>query len=215
MGFNKIVLRSSSILFALCAILAFLAAGYLMYSGKRLDVDRDAEVSASTYPVSEKHHRDLPRALHIASVGINSDVIPEPTVRVYSPFSGKEVPSFGVPSDMYTTAWWSNGPAPGEDGMAIILGHTQVGGGYGVFNRLGELSRGDTGSVALSSGKLTTFSVADIRNGVRKDEPDALGNILRESEDRYDLALISCSGNFDEGLKVSEENIVVLALIQA
>lgn len=137
------------------------------------------------------------------------------TVMSYAPFLGQEVPSFGISDGMETTTWWSDGPKPGSDGMAVIWGHTQIGGGFGVFNDIGRLSPGQEIEVSpMEKVAPTHFSVAKIVAGISKSDQSALNAVLENAPSGTGLALVTCGGEFDPQRSASEENIVVFAALQ-
>lgn len=49
---------------------------------------------------------------------------------------------------MHDRGWWAESPQVDAPGMAIISGNVQIGVGYAVFNRLGDLHPGDQVTVA-------------------------------------------------------------------
>ena len=99
------------------------------------------------------HAAFTPAELDIPSIGVTAVVAPVATVMAPAPFlGGQMVPTFAVPPDGSSVGWWADGPLVDAPGMAILLGHTQVGGGYAVFNRLGELHPGDQVTVADGTG---------------------------------------------------------------
>lgn len=49
---------------------------------------------------------------------------------------------------MHDVGWWAESPQVDAPGMAIILENAQIGVGYAVFNRLGDLHPGDQVTVA-------------------------------------------------------------------
>jgi LPXTG-site transpeptidase (sortase) family protein len=154
-------------------------------------------------------HPIVPGHLFVPAIGVNTTVKPKPTERAMDPFLDKIVPSFGVPDDMYTTTWWASGPKPGARGMAVVLGHTQIG-GYGVFNKLGKLKPGQ--AVGLTHGTTTLkFSVLSVHTGISKKDPTALQTVLANHPASARLALLTCSGNFNQGFRESAENTVVFA----
>jgi hypothetical protein len=154
----------------------------------------------------------VPAHLFIPAIGVNTTVTAAPSVYAYDEFLGRNVETFGAPptSDMYTTTWWSantNGdrePRPGDPGMAIILGHTQIG-AYGVFNDLGNLHPNQ--QVAVSNRQTTlTFAVIAVKAGIPKSDASALSRVLASHPAAARLALITCSGHFNG--RESEENTV-------
>lgn len=151
----------------------------------------------------------IPTHLYVPAIHVDTTVAAKPTQHTKDPFLQRTVASFGVPSDMYTTTWWSSGPKPGSGAMAVILGHTQVG-GYGVFNKLGSLHRG--AKVLLTgSGQPLHFAVVQVRTGISKTDPYALRKALAAHPADAALALITCSGTFDTDYDQSTQNTVVFA----
>lgn len=155
-----------------------------------------------------------PGQLRISAIGLDAPVVPVGTVMAGAPFlGGRLVPTFGVPPDGSMVGWWSDGPLVGGREMAILLGHTLVGGGYAAFNRLGELHPGDVVSVGDQAGGVSTeFRVARVVSGVPKSDPDALQRVLSENAPGSQLALITCGGEFDKDLRASAANVVVFAV---
>jgi hypothetical protein len=151
----------------------------------------------------------VPSHLFVPTIGVNTSVAAKPTELAHDPFINKTVPSFGVPDDMYTTTWWSSGPKPGSTGMAVLLGHTQIG-GYGVFNKLAKLR--PTQVIGLTRGNTTLrFEVLAVHTGISKKDPTALQTTLAHHPAAARLALLTCSGNFNQGYRESAENTVVFA----
>jgi LPXTG-site transpeptidase (sortase) family protein len=151
----------------------------------------------------------VPNHLFVPAIDVNTKVTPKPTEMDNDPFLNKVVPSFGVPDDMYTTTWWSSGPQPGSRGMAVVLGHTQIG-GYGVFNDLAKLKRGDSIGVARGN-TILKFQVMSVHTGISKKDPTALQTLLANHPSQARLALLTCSGYFNQSYRESAENTVVFA----
>jgi LPXTG-site transpeptidase (sortase) family protein len=163
-----------------------------------------------------------PTQLFIPSIGVNTTVAAAPTVLAYDEFVNAKVPSFGVPPDtadgMLTPTWWSADlqgnpePKPGDTDMAIILGHTQIG-GPGVFNDLGNLQQGAV--IGVSDGSTTLkFQVISVQSGIPKTDPTALQNALNGHPPNARLALLTCSGHFN-GHESVENTLVFAELVGA
>ena len=150
-----------------------------------------------------------PTHVYVPAIHVDTSVVAKPTQRTKDPFLARTVASFGVPDDMYTTTWWSSGPQPGSAAMAVILGHTQVG-GYGVFNKLGSLPDGAHVSVT-GDGRTLEFAVIGVHTGISKTDPYALRDALAAHPAGAALALITCSGTFDTNYDQSTENTVAFA----
>ena len=67
------------------------------------------------------------------------------------------------------TGWYQYGPAPGQRGPAVILGHVDSKTGISVFYRLRDLHAGDRVYVTLADGKVAAFVV----DGLQKVAKDA------------------------------------------
>ncbi|OLP00134.1 hypothetical protein BVU76_22410 [Mycolicibacterium porcinum] len=154
-----------------------------------------------------------PAELDIPSIGVKAAVVPVGTAMVSAPFlGGQMVPTFGVPPDGFSVGWWNAGPLVGAPGMAILLGHTQVGGGYAVFNRLGELRPGDQVNISgLSPDARARFRITRVVSGIPKNDPEALRRALSDNSQGSHLAMITCGGDFDVSYRASAENIIAFA----
>ena len=175
----------------------------------------DAPVTVMTLPASPSP-LDIapfsPAELDIPSIGVTSVVAPVATVIAPAPFlGGRAVPTFAVPPDAASVGWWADGPLIGAPGMAILLGHSQVG-GYAVFNRLGELHPGDQVKVIDGTGgERASFQITQVVTGVPKNDPEALRRVLSDNDQSAQLALITCGGDFDPGYRASADNVVAFA----
>src|ERR1700716_342935 len=64
-----------------------------------------------------------------------------------------------VPHDFNQPGWYEKGPAPGDQGPAVILGHLDSYTGPAVFWRLPTLHAGDVVEVDREDGSRVTFKV--------------------------------------------------------
>jgi sortase (surface protein transpeptidase) len=155
----------------------------------------------------------VPTRLLIPAIGVDAPVESRGTVRTTNPFTGQVVDGYGVPESMSTTSWWSDGPRPGSGRMAVVLGHEQVGGGYGVFNRLTQLHAGDDVTLRDRSGAALHLRVLQAPvTGLDKSTP-ALADALNRHPAGADVALVTCGGKFDPKARQSEDNTVVFASV--
>ena len=120
---------------------------------------------------------------------------------------------YGVPESMATTSWWSDGPRPGSGRMAVVLGHEQVGGGYGVFNRLTQLHPGDDVTLTDRSGAVLHLRVLQAPVTGLDKSTSALADALNRHPAGADVALVTCGGKFDQQARQSEDNTVVFAQV--
>lgn len=156
-----------------------------------------------------------PGQLYVPAIGINTNIMTLPTVMSSDPFlGGAVVTTFGVPPDLVQTAWWSDGPQPGGDGMAIITGHSQPGPQYGVFDDIDKLKNDDLIRVESKDGAMVlTFKVIKVQTGVSKTDPTALQNALTLHPPEARLALLTCGGLFHTDYEASEQNVIVFAAL--
>ena len=103
-------------------------------------------------------------------------------------------------------------PSSAPLGWQSYLGHTKVGGGYAVFNRLGDLHPGDQVTLADATGSARAdFHITGVVLDVPKDDPDALRRVLSDNAQSAQLALITCGGDFDPSYRASADNVVAFA----
>lgn len=140
----------------------------------------------------------VPRMLRIPRIGVDAPVVP---------IRSNEERILKPPSDRNVVGWWSDGAAPGEPrGSAVLTGHSVRNEGGGVFDDMGDLSRGDAIQVEASDATLT-YRVQSI-NVLSKEE------VARNAEEIFAqtgagrLVLITCDG-WDG--KAWRSNIVTIA----
>jgi LPXTG-site transpeptidase (sortase) family protein len=144
--------------------------------------------------------------------------IEEPTTyRVRIPRIGVDAPVVAIkanqnrvldpPRNPSVVGWWSDGAAPGETrGSAVMVGHTVQNNGGGVFDNMGDLSRGDAIEVDGSDSTLT-YRVKSI-NVLSKEE------VARNAEEIFSqagpdrLVVITCD---DWDGSAWRSNIVTIA----
>ena len=156
----------------------------------------------------------VPAHLFIPEAGVNTSVLPEPATMEYNPFFGNEVLTFPVPDDAFTTVWWNEGPHPGDDGLAVILGHARTP-RPAVFNDLPDLTEGAvlglTGQTRDGQEVAARYRVEQVVTGISKTDAAALRSVLDNPPPGATLALITCSGDLDEVLSSRVDNTVVFA----
>jgi LPXTG-site transpeptidase (sortase) family protein len=140
----------------------------------------------------------IPRVLRISRIGVDAPVVP---------IQSNEERILEPPSDRSIVGWWSDGAAPGEPrGSAILVGHSVRNQGGGVFDDMGELSRGDTIEV----------EAADVTLSYRVKSVDVLSKeeVARNAEEIFGqkgpgrLVLITCD---DWAGKAWQSNVVTVA----
>lgn len=113
-----------------------------------------------------------------------------------------------VPGDPHQAGWYTKGPAPGDDGPAVMLGHLDSATGPAVFARLARLRPGDRVVIARSDGSTVTFEV----DGIATFSVDSFPTEQVYGASQVPvLRLITCGGTFDRNQGRYLSNVVVFA----
>lgn len=113
-----------------------------------------------------------------------------------------------APEDFARVGWYSGGPAPGDPGPAVIVGHVDSWRGPAVFFRVRDLVPGDEIVVPRADGTSATFVVDAIEQYPKDGFPAE--RVYGPTADPQ-LRLITCGGSFDRAAKSYRDNIVVYA----
>ena len=104
--------------------------------------------------------------------------------------------------------WYEYGPAPGQRGPAVILGHVDSATGISVFYHVRNMHAGDRVYVTLADGKVAAFAV----DGLQRVAKDAFPTASVYGTAGYpSLRLITCGGPFDRAAGHYVDNIIVYA----
>jgi hypothetical protein len=106
--------------------------------------------------------------------------------------------------------WYADGPAPGQFGPAVIVGHVDDRDGPAVFHRLATLGPGGRIEVTRRDRQVATFQVTSVQRYAKAALPAAevYGDFSRPG-----LRLITCGGSWDGGGAGYAENVVVFAIL--
>lgn len=115
-----------------------------------------------------------------------------------------EVPPLDRPGQV---DWYRNGPAPGQLGPAVLLGHLDTRQGPAVFERLTELRPGDRIDIRRQDGSTVSYQVRLLRQFSKADFPT---DLVYGNTDNAQLRLITCGGVLG-GNGHYTDNIIVLA----
>ena len=141
--------------------------------------------------------RSAPAELRIPAIGVSVPVLtlglnPDRTVE--------------VPTDFAKPGWFRLGPAPGQLGSAVILGHVDSFEGPAVFFRLRSLEKDDVVEVSLENGAVATFAVTDVAMYPKDQFP---AQQVYASHGINALQLVTCGGEFDRSARSYKSNLVV------
>ncbi|QGZ48176.1 MULTISPECIES: class F sortase [Streptomyces] len=103
--------------------------------------------------------------------------------------------------------WYEDGPAPGERGTAVVVGHRDTRSGPAIFLNLNSLNPGNTVRVARADGRVAVFTVDKVRTYTKAEFPD---KEVYGSTGRPELRVLTCGGSFDRKTGY-ESNVVVFA----
>lgn len=116
--------------------------------------------------------------------------------------------SLEIPESADDLGWWRDGPAPGEAGAALVVGHVDSTEGPGVFYHLSTLQEGAVVSVRRADGRTVRFAVTGTQVFPKDDFPDEL---VYRTEGKPSLHLVTCGGTFDRETGHYRDNVVVFA----
>lgn len=114
-----------------------------------------------------------------------------------------------VPRDPALAGWFEPGPAPGQPGAAVVLGHVDSVDGPAVFSRLAELRPGDVIRVRLSDGTVARFVVRHVATYANADFPAA--KVYAGDANHRRLNLVTCGGWYDADRGGWQANVVVFS----
>jgi LPXTG-site transpeptidase (sortase) family protein len=133
------------------------------------------------------------RRLSIPAIGVDAGIIPVGVTRAGALAIGRSV------RDVYR---WRRGVLPGQDGSAVLAGHTWSQ-GRGVFDHLGRLEVGDR--VAVGRNRFEVTRVRRVTDMSRREVA-----ALFSERGRARLVLITC-GDRDDRTGVYRTRIIVEA----
>jgi hypothetical protein len=109
---------------------------------------------------------------------------------------------------VHEAGWYDLGPAPGQVGSAIIVGHVDSYQAPGVFYDLGSLAIGNAVEVTLANGETVHFTVTSVHEYSKAHFP---ATEVYGPEPYQALRLITCGGAFDQATGHYLSNIVAYA----
>lgn len=183
------------------------AAGPVGRAAPRVPTNHTATVSPQKSTQGRRLSRSAPERILIPALGISSPLGParglKPDGAVDdAPLSG---PTWSLPW------WYSGGPAPGQDGSAVILGHVDsaLGAGrLGVFYTLGNLRPGEAVTVVEANATVTHWVVTSTRLYADGNFPNA---VVYDPTGAPTLHLVTCGGSYDWQTHLYESAVVATA----
>jgi sortase (surface protein transpeptidase) len=142
----------------------------------------------------------LPVRLRIPAVGINSSLL-----RLGLAADG----TIAAPGQWQLAGWYDQGPRPGQEGPAVIVGHVDSRSGPAVFYRLTELRPGTPVYVDRADGSSVRFRVTGHLEVPKSQFP---ADLMYAPTLQTLLRLVTCGGSFDSSTGHYRDNIVVSAV---
>jgi Sortase domain len=142
-----------------------------------------------------------PVTLTVPAIGVTAHVIP----------LGVHDGEISVPplTEPFLAGWYDRGPAPGQPGAAVLLGHVDAAGvGPAVFYRLGDLRQGDRIFVTRTDGRTAVFTVTGVGLYSQRAFP---ARRVYTGTSTPTLRLITCGGEFDWQTHLYLDRTVVFA----
>ncbi|GAA0468542.1 class F sortase [Streptomyces sp. NPDC046215] len=146
-----------------------------------------------------------PQGLAIEAAGVRAPI----EDRGLDPLGAVQPPPYGRPG---AVGWYRGGPEPGTRGAAVLVGHVDTERAPAVFSGLGDLTPGETITVARADGSTAEFTVEDVAV-FTKDRFDARKVYGPRERDRAELRLITCGGDYDRARRSYAANVVVSAYL--
>jgi sortase (surface protein transpeptidase) len=151
-------------------------------------------VAAAAHPAVAAH--SVPVSLRIPAIGVSVSLS---TLGLNADGSPQ------VPTKYQQPGWYKLGPAPGQTGSAVILGHVDDQSGPAVFFKLGTLKAGDKVDVSLTDGVVVHFAVTDVATYLKAQFPSQK---VYGSHGYSGLQLVTCGGKFDTATGHYLSNVV-------
>ncbi|WP_324604895.1 class F sortase [Streptomyces xylophagus] len=154
-------------------------------------VARPGRQAPPPHQASPPPPRTLPRspatALSIPYLDVDAPVMPlrlGPDRRMSAP----------PDDDPKRVGWYADGPAPGEQGTAVAVGHLDTMTGPAVFAGLGELKPDHLIEVRRADGRTAVYMVDAVKTYEKAHFPD---REVYGARGRPELRLITCGGSYD------------------
>ena len=114
-----------------------------------------------------------------------------------------------VPRSREIVGWYEHGPAPGEQGSAVLAAHVDWNRRPGAFHDLVDVRPGTEVAIDYDDGTRRYFSVIALD---RFSKPDLPVEQIFAKDGPAVLTLITCGGDFDRTARSYRDNVVVWAV---
>ena len=139
--------------------------------------------------------------LQIPAIGVNA-----PIISIGLTSDG----SLDAPKTLYKVGIYTGGPWPGQNGTAIVDGHSGSPVQHGVLEHINKLKIGDLISVVETSGKTTRFAVTATQ---AYPAVASTAGVLFAKTTTPTMNLISCYGNWNDKTQEFDQRWIVKAAL--
>lgn len=153
-------------------------------------------------PSPTPYVKPVPVRIYFTDAEIMCDIVPVGIIE-----EGDRAGQMDTVDDPDLAAWYSPGPAPGEEGNAIINGHKSWKGKVGRFSVLWNMKIGDEVAIAFEDGSIIYFQVLSVDFYPYDGVPTS---VMDPESDFPRLTLITCYGEFDHVASTSKQRCVVV-----
>jgi len=160
-----------------------------------------AEATPEPTPSPTPYIQRAPMHLYFVNQQLDMEVLP---------VGLKEDGSMGTLNTHDQAAWYEPGPAPGDDGNALINGHKSWKKQKGYFSVLPEMQEGDPIVFLHDNDEVRVFYVVSADIYPLAEVPE---DVMKLSGERR-VTLITCEGEFDRGMGTSVNRCVVIAKLE-
>ncbi len=144
-------------------------------------------------------HAAPPRRIQIAAIGVSARVI-----RLGLNKDG----TIQTPNSWVEAGWYEHGPAPGERGPAVVVGHVDSKSGPAVFYRVRALRRWDVIRIVRRDGTVVRFRVQRVERWPKSNFPTR--RVYGPTRGAA-LRLVTCGGSFNSSTGHYIDNTIVYA----
>lgn len=147
--------------------------------------------------------RSVPTRVSIPQISTDIEVFPAGPEKDGTPPTPDE-------KDAHRAAWYKDGPAPGEQGPALLVGHLDTKEGPAAFAGLGSLKPGSEVRIEREDGADVVFTVDSVEQYQKDNFPnERVYGPTRTPQ----LRLITCAGNWTKENSY-DANIVAFASLR-
>lgn len=161
----------------------------------------EATLEAEATPVPTPYVKRAPMHLYLPNQELDMDVLP---------VGLKEDGSMDTLDTHDQAAWYEPGPAPGDDGNALINGHKSWKKQKGYFSVLPEMQVGDPVVFLHDNGEVRVFYVVSVNIYPLAEVPEDVMQLTGERR----VTLITCEGEFDRSMGTSVNRCVVVCKLE-